>query len=80
MTPSELAESDQPTHRQFNIDLSRVDGNAFAILGVVTGSMRRQGASKAEIEAFRAEAKSGDWDHLLATAVDYSIDPFGDDE
>jgi len=46
------------------------DGNAFAILGKVSGAMRRAGnVPKEEIDAFMEEATSGDYDHLLATCM-----------
>lgn len=45
------------------------DGNAFAVMGAVTKAMRRAGLPPAEIEAFRTEAMSGDYDHLLGTAM-----------
>jgi hypothetical protein len=45
------------------------DGNAFAILGRVTKEMRRHGLDDAEVKAFMAEATSGDYNNLLATAM-----------
>lgn len=51
-------------------DLSGPAGNAFAVLGNVQGAMKRAGLSKAEIDAYMDEAKSGDYDHLLKTTVE----------
>jgi hypothetical protein len=48
------------------------DGNAFAILGKVSGALKRAG-HKELAEEFMEEATSGDYDHLLATAADYVI-------
>jgi hypothetical protein len=46
------------------------DGNAFAILGAVKKAIRK--SDKPELaEAFMAEAMSGDYDHLLQTAMEY---------
>lgn len=45
--------------------------NAFEILGNVQGALRRAGAPKDEISAFLAEAMSGDYDALCATAEEY---------
>ena len=45
------------------------DGNAFAILGRVSKALRRAKVPKAEIDAFMAEATSGDYYHLLATVM-----------
>jgi hypothetical protein len=47
------------------------DGNAFAILGAVQQGLRRGGATSADMEAFREEATSGDYDHLLATCMNW---------
>lgn len=46
-----------------------VDGNAFAILGNVAKQLRRAGASQEYIASFREQATSGDYDHLLQTAM-----------
>ena len=45
------------------------DGNAFAIMGRVGKALKRAGVDKAEVDAFYAEATSGDYDNLLATAM-----------
>ena len=44
------------------------DGNAFVILGRASSAMRRAGHGD-RIEEFRAEATSGDYDHLLQTTM-----------
>lgn len=49
------------------IDLSGPDGNAMVIMGMATSAMRRAGIDRAEIDAFRAECMSGDYDNLLKT-------------
>lgn len=51
------------------VQLSGTDGNAFAILGKVRGALKDAGVSREEQDAFYAEATSGDYDALLATAV-----------
>lgn len=51
------------------VELTGQDGNAFAILGAVQKALRRAGVPKAELDAFFAEATSGDYDHLLQTAM-----------
>lgn len=50
-------------------DLSDDDGNAFVVIGKVAKAMRRAGVSDKEIDAFRKEATSGDYDHLLNTCM-----------
>ena len=53
---------------EIEVQLTGEDGNAFAILGWVAAALRRAGHSDAAIE-FLHEAKSGDYDHLLQTAM-----------
>lgn len=47
------------------------DGNAFAILGAVRQAMRRANVPEETIEKYLTEAKSGDYNHLLATTMQY---------
>jgi hypothetical protein len=54
-----------------DVQLSGRDGNAFAVLGAVRQAMRRADVPNDEIEAFTNEAMSGDYDHLLRTAMAY---------
>ena len=53
------------------VKLTGSDGNAFAILGAVTKAMREAGLDKDERDAFIAEATAGDYDHLLAAAMNW---------
>ena len=53
------------------VELSGKDGNAFAILGACTSTARRNGIDREKINDFLAEAKSGDYDHLLQTCMKY---------
>ena len=46
------------------------DGNAFAILGRVIKELRRGGRADL-VDEFKKEATSGDYNHLLATVMDY---------
>lgn len=50
------------------VRLTGTDGNAFAIMGKVSGALRKAGASKEDVEAYMKESMSGDYNHLLATA------------
>ncbi|MDG5490622.1 hypothetical protein [Psychroserpens sp. SPM9] len=54
-----------------NLDLVGVNGNAFAVMGVFQKQARKEGWSTSEIEMVLAEAKSGDYDHLLATIMNH---------
>lgn len=47
------------------------DGNAFAILARVWDAGRKVGWTKEEWDAFKKEATSGDYDHLLRTVMKY---------
>lgn len=47
------------------------DGNAFAILGACHKAARKAGWSKERLAEFNAKATSGDYDHLLGTAMEY---------
>lgn len=58
-----------PRYPNIEVQLSGEDGNAMAILGRVTGAMRRAGVSRAEREEFTTEAMGGDYDHLLQTCM-----------
>lgn len=45
------------------------DGNAFAIIMRVERALKLAGVSQDECLEFRTEATSGDYDHLLQTAM-----------
>ena len=47
------------------------DGNAFAIMGRVSAALKKVGISGEEREAFRQQAMSGDYDHLLRTVMEW---------
>lgn len=51
------------------VQLTGQDGNAFFILGRVMGALRDAGVPEEEVDEFLREAKSGDYDHLLATVM-----------
>jgi hypothetical protein len=51
------------------VELCGHDGNAFSIIGRVTKALRRGDVPQAEIDAFTKEATSGDYDHVLQTAM-----------
>lgn len=51
------------------LNLTGVDGNAFAILGAFSDAASRQGWSRDDIKTIIDEATDGDYDHLLQTIV-----------
>jgi hypothetical protein len=56
-------------HSEVSVQLSGHDGNAFIILSLCQKASRRAGLSDAQIDAFTEEATSGDYDHLIRTAL-----------
>jgi hypothetical protein len=59
-----------PKFPDVTVRLTGEDGNAFFILGKVQQALRRAGHGDAAQE-FYTEATSGDYDHLLQTAMRY---------
>lgn len=55
----------------YDIEVQVSDGNAFVIMGQVRYALRKAGASKEQIEEYTNESTSGDYDHLLQTAMKY---------
>lgn len=53
------------------VELSNYDGNAFVIMGATTKALKRAGASKEEQDKYFQEATSGDYDHLVATTMQW---------
>lgn len=63
------------------VDLSSVDGNAFGIMGVVTRAMKKYGLSSSEVDAYRKEAMSGDYENLLVVTMNWvSVDYITDND
>jgi hypothetical protein len=59
----------EPKYPDVQVQLVGEDGNAFAIMGRVASALKDAGVSKEEIDEYYAESTSGDYDHLLRTAV-----------
>ncbi len=53
------------------VKLVGTDGNAFAVIGKVGRALRDAGISETEVDDFRDEAMSGDYNHLLMTAMEW---------
>lgn len=58
--------------KKVEMTLVGLDGNAFALMGAFQREARRQGWEKDEIDIVLDECKSGDYDHLLATLMEYT--------
>ena len=54
---------------EVEVELVGQDGNAFAIMGRVAGALKKAGVPKAEIDEYMRESMSGDYNHLLQTAM-----------
>lgn len=61
--------SDRPLYPEAVAQLSGEDGNAFAIIATVRRALRDARVPSDEVTRFQDEAMSGDYDHLLRTAM-----------
>lgn len=48
--------------------LASIDGNAFCIMGYVVAAMTREKFSSDEIQAYKKDAMSKDYTHLVAVS------------
>jgi len=60
----------EPKFPDITVRLVGEDGNAYAIIGAVTRALKRAGHTEAAAEC-QKEIMSGDYDHLLQTAMAY---------
>jgi hypothetical protein len=49
------------------IDLSQVDGNAYAIMGAAQRILKQAGATPEELNEYLKESMSSDYEHLVET-------------
>lgn len=56
---------------EVEVQLTGEDGNAMGIVARVRRALRDGGATAAEIKEFSDDALSGDYDHVLATAMQW---------
>ena len=54
------------------MNLVGLDGNAFALMGAFSKEAKRQGWKPEEIKTVIDECKSGDYDHLLFTLMQFT--------
>ena len=54
------------------MNLVGLDGNAFALMGAFSKEAKRQGWDSDEIQMVIDECKTGDYDHLLFTLMQYT--------
>jgi hypothetical protein len=67
-----------PYEKRPVVDVLKIDGNAFSILGTVNAALKKAGL-KAEAETYLKEATSGDYDNLLAVTMSYVKLPSSDE-
>lgn len=58
-----------PKYPEVHVQLTGNDGNAFAILGRCRAAARAKNVPLNECNEFIDEATTGDYNHLLATAM-----------
>lgn len=59
----------EPKYPDIEVELTGTDSNAFAIMGKVVRALRRARVPQSEIDEYQRESMSGDYDHLLQTAM-----------
>jgi len=69
MTTQNQSQTAGPRYPEAVAQLSRHDGNAFAIFGAVTTALKRAGVDPATRDEYLAEAMSGDYDNVIQTSM-----------
>ena len=62
-----------------NLDLTRVDGNAFYLIGAFQRQAKREGWMAAEIKTVVDDCMSGNYDHLLQVLIGV-CEPISEDD
>ncbi len=60
-----------PRYPHIEVQLTGRDGNAYAIMGAVRKALQRHDVPMEDIDEYLTESKSGDYDHLLQTAMEW---------
>lgn len=58
-----------PKYPNIEVSLVGENGNAFFVIGSVAKALSRGGVPKSEIDEFKKEAMSGDYDNVLMTCM-----------
>ena len=56
---------------EIEVQLTGNDGNAFAIMGIVTQALKKANVSKDEVAEYTKQSMSGDYDNLLRVAMSW---------
>ena len=54
-------------NKKVTLDLTNIDGNAFALMGAFSRQARREKWTPEEIKTVLSECESGDYAHLVST-------------
>jgi hypothetical protein len=54
------------------VKLTGSDGNAFMVIGATSKALRKAGWTSDQVDAFRKEAMSGDYNNVLCTCMKYA--------
>lgn len=68
--PNLLSDTKYP---DVTVTLTGIDGNALTIIHAVSLALRHNGAPPSDIGAFVTDATSGDYDHVLQTAMRWVV-------
>ena len=66
-------ENKNEINKTVNLDLTTIDSNIFAIFGAFSRQARREKWTQQDIDAVLEEAKSGDYNHAIATISEYCL-------
>lgn len=69
MHDDEETYSTDPLYPDVRVRLTGSDGNAGAVMGAVTRALKRHGVPADEIDRYRQESMSGNYNELLQTAM-----------
>ena len=61
--------SDDVKHPEISVKLTGQNGNAYMIMGLVQQALKRAKVPREEIDLYMEESTSGDYNHLLVTAM-----------
>jgi len=61
----------QRGYKKPTVKLSGEDGNALFIIGKTIKALRKAGATKEQIDKYKKEATSGDYDNVIGTTMDW---------
>ncbi len=53
------------------VNLSNNDGNAFFIIARTVMALKRHGVDMADIDEYRKQARSGDYDNVIQTTMQW---------